>query len=51
MAGLGEDAKLALLADLVLDERKKNTPDKEIEEKLILTYGLTRLEAEKLMIK
>ena len=53
MAGLqlGEGAKLELLADLVIHERKKNIPEEEIEEKLILTYGLTRIEAAQLMEK
>lgn len=53
MAGLqlGEGAKFELLADLVTHEREKNIPEKEIEEKLILTYGLTRIEAAQLMTK
>lgn len=51
MLGLGEDAKLELLSDLVDSERKKNVPETEIEEQLILTYGLTRVQASQLLSK
>ena len=51
MQGLGEDAKLELLADLVYTERKKGVPESEIQEKLILTYGLTRIQANELLEK
>jgi len=46
---LGEDAKKELLAVLVETERKKNVSEEAILEKLIFTYGLTRVEADELM--